>query len=403
MTIYMNTIAYDSPTHEAAIALRKHILFNPYDEAFDEARKTWDRDKVLYGLFDDDELIGALVTKKTEEGLHVEEILVSYNKQRQGLGKQMMAFLETRLEKDQILTAEGPLSARAFYEACDFAPKSKYRGPNDRMRLDFEKKVTGKTKNPLPLFDHRQNLPLMYFTMGTKDFELIPVIRNHFPKEHLFVVDLLRDDASWLDFAKETKHRTGKYTFIAPALYGNRAFRPLDDFDLPAKCAFEADRLSKSKTALLIGTNHEFSANGYRAAFESESASLSTVEMPLEAEDLRGRYNLDADFYNSFAEKIDALKENPFDTLAVVDVPFSTQSDAMEKFLEETLARKLAKIDVFDLFITGLRKDLLALNRLRHEASPGQLVIFSETPDRARAELVRVHPAEMSAKIETIR
>lgn len=125
--------------------------------------------------------------------------------------------------------------------------------------------------------------------------------------------------------------------------------------------------------------------------------------MPLEAEDLRGRYNLDADFYNSFAEKIDALKENPFDTLAVIDVPFSTQSDAMEKFLEETLARKLAKIDVFDLFITGLRKDLLDTNRLRHEASPGQLLIFSETPDRARAELVRVHPAEMSAKIETIR
>ena len=114
MTIYMNTIAYDSPAHEAAIALRKHILFNPYDEAFDEARKTWDRDKILYGLFDDDHLIGAAVTKTTEEGLHVEEILVAYDKQRQGLGKQMLAFLENRLEKDQVLTAEGPLSARAF-------------------------------------------------------------------------------------------------------------------------------------------------------------------------------------------------------------------------------------------------------------------------------------------------
>ena len=125
--------------------------------------------------------------------------------------------------------------------------------------------------------------------------------------------------------------------------------------------------------------------------------------MPLEAEDLRGAHHLDADFYNRFAEKIDALKENPFDTLAVIDVPFSTQSDAMEKFLEETLARKLAKIDVFDLFITGLRKDLLQSNRLRHDATPGQLVIFSETPDRARAELKRVHHAEKSAKIETIR
>lgn len=403
MTIYMNTIAYDSPAHEAAIALRKHILFNPYDEAFDEARKTWDRDKILYGLFDDDKLIGAMVAKKTDEGLHVEEILVSYDKQRQGLGKQMMAFLETQLEKDQSLTAEGPLSARAFYEACGFTPKSKYDGPKDRMRLDFEKKVTGKTKNPIPLFEHRQNLPLMYFTMGTHDFELIPVIRNHFPKEHLFVVDLLKDDGPWLDFAKETKRRTGKYTFIAPSLNGNRAFRPLDDFDLPAKCAAEADRLSKSKTALLIGTNHEFSANGYRAAFESQNPSLSTLEMPMEAEDLRGAHHLDADFYNRFAEKIDALKENPFDTLAVIDVPFSTQSDAMEKFLEETLARKLAKIDVFDLFITGLRKDLLRSNRLRHDATPGQLVIFSETPDRARAELKRVHPAEQSAKIETIR
>lgn len=403
MTIYMNTIAYDSPAHEAAIALRKHILFNPYDEAFDEARKTWDRDKILYGLFDDDHLIGAMVTKTTEEGLHVEEVLVAYDKQRQGLGKQMLAFLETRMEKDQVLTAEGPLSSRAFYEACGFTPKSKYHGPKDRMRLDFEKKVTGKTKNPIPLFEHRQNLPLMYFTMGTKDFELIPVIRNHFPKEHLFVVDLLRDDAPWLDFAKETKRRTGKYTFIAPSLYGNRAFRPLDDFNLPAKCAAEADRLSKSKTALLIGTADEFSANAYRAAFDSQNASLSTAEMVLEAENLSGAHHLDADFYNRFAEKIDTLKENPFDTLAVIDVPFSTQADAMEKFLEETLARKLTKIDVFDLFVTGLRRDLLEKNYLRHDATEGQLHIFSETPDRARAELARVHPAEMSAKIETIR
>lgn len=71
--------------------------------------------------------------------------------------------------------------------------------------------------------------------------------------------------------------------------------------------------------------------------------------------------------------------------------------------MEETLARKLTKIDVFDLFVTGLRRDLLEKNYLRHDATEGQLRIFSETPDRARAELARVHPAEMSAKIETIR
>ena len=112
---------------------------------------------------------------------------------------------------------------------------------------------------------------------------------------------------------------------------------------------------------------------------------------------------MDADFYNTFAEKIDELKENPFDTLAVVDGAFSTQADAMEKFLEHSLVRNLNKIDVFDLLITGLRRDLLDKNLLRHDATPGVLKIFSETPDRARAELRRLHPAEMSADVETIR
>ena len=403
MTIYMNTITYGSPAHDRAIAMRKHILFNPYDEAFDEARKTWDRDKIIYGLFDEEELIGVMVTEKTDEGIHLSEIIVDYDKRRQGLGRQMLSFLETRLEKDALITAQGPLSSRAFYEKCGFAPKSKYRTTNDRMELDYEKKVTGKEKNAIPFFEHRQNLPIFFYTVDSMDFELIPVIRNHFPKEHLFVVDLLRDDPRWLDLAKETKRRSAKYSIIAPHLYGSRNFRPLDDFDLPEKCAEQADRLSKSKTVLLLGTEAEFSTNAYRAAFESQDASLSTAEMPLEAENLRGAHHLDADFYNRFAERIDALKENPFDTLVVVDVPFSTQADSMKKFLEETLARKLAKIDVFDLFVTGLRKDLLESNRLRHDATPGQLVIFSETPDRARAELVRIHPAEMSAKVETIR
>lgn len=403
MTIYMNTITYGSPAHDRAIAMRKHILYKPYDEAFDEARKTWDRDKIIYGLFDDEDLIGVMVTEKTDEGIHLSEIIVDYDKRRQGLGRQMLSFLETRLEKDALITAQGPLSARAFYEKCGFAPKSKYRTTKDRMELDYEKKVTGKEKNAIPFFEHRQNLPIFFYTVDSKDFELIPVIRNHFPKEHLFVVDLLRDEPRWLELAKETKRRSAKYSIIAPHLYGSRNFRPLDDFDLPEKCAEQADRLSKSKTVLLLGTEAEFSTNAYRAAFDSQNASLSTVQLPLEEEDFRGDHHLDADFYNTFAEKIDELKDTPFDTLAVMDGAFSTQADAMEKFLEHSLVRNLNKIDVFDLLITGLRRDLLDKNLLRHDATPGVLKIFSETPARARAELRRLHPAEMSADVETIR
>ncbi|MDY3118807.1 MAG: GNAT family N-acetyltransferase [Peptoniphilus sp.] len=403
MTIYINTIPYDSLAHAAAIDLRKHILFTPYDEVFDDARKTWDKDKTLYGLFDDDALIGVMVAKKSEDGAHLSEILVDYDKRGQGLGKQMLQFMESRLDKGASLTAEGPLSARGFFEKCGFAPKSKYRGPGDRMRLDFEKKVTGKVKNPIPHYEDAQNLPIFYFTTDTKGFEAIPAIRNHFPKEHLFVVDLLRGDNHWLELAKETKRRTAKYSLIAPHLYGNRLFRPLDDFDLPEKCAAESDRVSRSKSVLLIGTADEFSTNSYRAAFESKNSSLSTVELPLEEEDFHGAHHLDADFYTTFAEKIDSLKEIPFDTLTVVDASFSLQADAMEKFLEQTLTRNLTKIDVFDLFVVDLRRDLLKKNLLRHETTPGTLRIFTETPDRARAELKRLHPAEMSAAIDTLR
>ena len=71
--------------------------------------------------------------------------------------------------------------------------------------------------------------------------------------------------------------------------------------------------------------------------------------------------------------------------------------------MEEGLKRQLRRIDVFNLLMTGLRKELLEKNLLRHDATEGKLTIFSETPNRAREALILHHPAERSADIQTIR
>lgn len=403
MTIYMNAIQYGTPEHDEAIRLRRHILYAPYNELFDDERMTLDRDKTIYGLYDEAELVGALVTSKEEDRIHIHEILVDYHKRRQGLGHQMLNFLEARMEKGDVLSASGPLSARGFFERNGFQPKTKYSGVSDRMRIDYEKKIGNKIRNPLPLFVKKQEQPLVYFTMETMGFELIPTIRNYFPKEQLIVVDLLRDDTYWLELAQRVKAETAKYSILAPELYGNRNFRPLEDFDLPKVAAKEVRRISKTKTALIVGTEMQFKSNDYRAAFDSIDGSLTAIEMTLERDDFRSGHTLDADFYTVLAAHLDELKEKNFDTLLIVDSKLSTQSDAIEKFLEEGLKRQLRRIDVFNLLMTGLRKELLEKNLLRHDATEGKLTIFSETPNRAREALILHHPAERSADIQTIR
>lgn len=403
MTIYMNTIPYGSPEYDEAVRLRRHILYTPYREIFDRERETLDADKTLYGLYDDARLIGALVTSSTEEGVSVDEILVDYDKRRQGLGNQMLSFLEARLEKDRLISASGPLSARGFFEKNGFRVKSKHSGPNDRMRIDYEKKVGKKVRNPIPLYDKRQDQPLVYFTASTEGFEIVPVLRNHFPKEHLIVVDLLRDDAYWLDVAKRVKAETAKYALIAPELYGNRNYRPLEDFNLPQAAAKEADRLSRTDSILILGTSEEFASNDYPAAFEAQNVSLSAIEMVISSDDLRPGHSLNASFYQTLATHLDELKERPFDTLLIVDSKLASQSDAIEKYMEHRLSRKLHRIDVFDLIISSLRAELLEKNLLRHDATHGKLTIFSETPNRAREALKLHHPAERSAEILTIR
>lgn len=403
MTIYMNAIQYGTPEHDEAIRLRRHILYAPYNELFDDERMTLDRDKTIYGLYDEAELVGTLVTSKEEDRVHIHEILVDYHKRRQGLGHQMLNFLEARMEKGDVLSASGPLSARGFFERNGFQPKTKYSGVSDRLRIDYEKKIGNKIRNPLPLFVKKQEQPLVYFTMETMGFELIPTIRNYFPKEQLIVVDLLRDDTYWLELAQRVKAETAKYSILAPELYGNRNFRPLEDFDLPKVAAEEVRRISKTKTALIVGTEMQFKSNDYRAAFDSIDGSLTAIEMTLERDDFRSGHTLNADFYTVLAAHLDELKEKNFDTLLIVDSKLSTQSDAIEKFLEEGLKRQLRRIDVFNLLMTGLRKELLEKNLLRHDATEGKLTIFSETPNRAREALILHHPAERSADIQTIR
>ena len=403
MTIYMNAIEYGTPKHDEAIRLRQHILYAPYNELFDDERMTLDRDKTIYGLYDDDKLVGALVTSTKEKNIHIHEILVDYNKRRQGLGHQMLHFLEARMEKGDVLSASGPLSARGFFERSGFQPKTKHNGVNDRMRIDYEKKIGNKTRNPIPLFAKQQEQPLVYFTTKTLGFEVIPVLRNYFPKEQLIVVDLLRDDHYWLELAQRVKTETAKYSIVAPELYGNRSFQPLEDFDLPKFAAEEVKRVSKTKAALVIGTENQFKANDFRAAFDAVDGSLTAVEMTLDRESFRSGHTLDADFYTTLAAHLDELKDKNFDTVLVVDSKLSTQSDAMEKFLEENLKRELHRIDVFDLVVTGLRKELVEKNLLRHDATEGSLTIFSETPNRAREALILHHPAERSADIQTIR
>ncbi|MDD7363798.1 MAG: GNAT family N-acetyltransferase [Peptoniphilus sp.] len=402
MTIYMNAISYNTPEHDEAVRLRRHILYTPYSELFDDERKTLDADKTIYGLYDD-ELIGALVTEPTEEGLHIDEILVDYNKRRQGLGNQMLKFLEARMEKGRVLSASGPLSARGFFERNGFEVKSKHNGPNDRMRIDYEKKIGKKAHNPIPLYDKVQEQPLVLFTASTLGFELIPVIRNHFSKEHLIVVDLLKDDNYWFEVAKRVKAETAKYAMIAPELYSNRNYRPLADFDMARAGAIESDRASKTKTVLILGTEDEFASNDYRAAFEAQNPSLSAVEMTIDSDLLRAAHTPSAAFYDVLSSHMAELKEKNFDTILVIDSKLSSQSDAIEKFFEEQLMRQLQCVDIFDLVVSALRRELVEQNLLRHEASKGKLTIFSETPNRAREALMLHHPAERSAEIQTIR
>ncbi|VEJ36070.1 Uncharacterised protein [Aedoeadaptatus ivorii] len=403
MTIYVKTVPYGTHAYGEAAELRDHILYRPRGLRLDAARKSLDRDRTLYGLYNEEALIGIAVTEADADALCIHEVLIQENHRREGLGTALLSTIERLEAPGTRITASAPLSLRPFFEAAGYLPENKHRSEDDLLQIEFSKVVAKNTRGAAPFYDPRQEKPLLYITTKTRGFSLLPVLRNRFPKEHLFVLDLPEVDAMWFSVAERAGVEATKYAMLAPELAGDRRFYGIRDLDLPKAAARAADRTSRNKRVLLLGTEEELKGRAYEAAFEAQNPSLSSVQMLLPTEGICPDESPDAAFYETLTVHAEALQEEEFDAVVIVDSLLSTRADAIRTFLARKLERTLFAVDVFDLMAEALRLDLIANNRIRHAGDVGELRIFTETPDRARKELRRYHPAERSAPIETLR
>ncbi|MEY2647540.1 MAG: hypothetical protein RLZZ45_229 [Bacteroidota bacterium] len=116
-------IDYGSPEYKEMIALRMEILRKPLGLSFNEEDLAKEKDDILLGAFEDDQLVACcILTRVSEETCKLRQMAVHEKMQRNGIGAALMHFAENVARdagfKSMIMNARK--TAQGFYEKLGY-------------------------------------------------------------------------------------------------------------------------------------------------------------------------------------------------------------------------------------------------------------------------------------------
>lgn len=121
-------IDYGSPEYKEMIALRMEILRKPLGLTFNEEDLAKEKDDILLGAFEDDQLVACcILTKISEDTCKLRQMAVQQKMQRNGVGAALMHFAENVARdagfKNMIMNARK--TAQGFYEKLGYKADGK--------------------------------------------------------------------------------------------------------------------------------------------------------------------------------------------------------------------------------------------------------------------------------------
>lgn len=115
----LKQIYHGSKDYEQMVQLRYEIMRKPLGLSFTEEELKSEKDDILIGAFEDDEILGCcLITKIDSQSARLRQMAVQKNRQGLGIGESMMQFAEN-IARDRgfrILTMHARETAIGFYE-----------------------------------------------------------------------------------------------------------------------------------------------------------------------------------------------------------------------------------------------------------------------------------------------
>ncbi len=126
-TMALKIIDYDSKEYWKMVELRNEILRKPLGMTLNEQDIQADKDHILIGAFEDDELLGCCILVRGQEGSAIlRQMAVRSQLQGKGIGRALIEFAET-IARDSgysEIAMDARASAVGFYEKMGYRPCS---------------------------------------------------------------------------------------------------------------------------------------------------------------------------------------------------------------------------------------------------------------------------------------
>ncbi|HNU88437.1 MAG TPA: GNAT family N-acetyltransferase [Ferruginibacter sp.] len=119
----LKQIDHGTKEYQQMVKLRNDILRQPLGLSFTEDELAKEKDDILIGAFDDDEMLACcLMTKMDNQRLRLRQMAVQNNLQGKGIGASMMNFAETvaRDKGYKKLSMHARKTALGFYEKLGY-------------------------------------------------------------------------------------------------------------------------------------------------------------------------------------------------------------------------------------------------------------------------------------------
>jgi GNAT superfamily N-acetyltransferase len=119
----LKVIEYGTPEYQQMVALRANILRRPLGLTFQPTELDEERNNILIGAFEDDELMGCCMLLEEEPGIiRLRQMAVLESLQGKGVGKAIMNFAENvaRDRGYKKITMHARKNAIGFYEKMGY-------------------------------------------------------------------------------------------------------------------------------------------------------------------------------------------------------------------------------------------------------------------------------------------
>lgn len=119
----LKIIDYDTPEYRQMIKLRETILRKPLGLGFSEDELVKEKDNMLIGAFEDDQMLGCCMLVETNPGtVRLRQMAVPNNLQGKGIGSALMSFAEN-LARDRgyhTISMHARKNTTGFYEKMGY-------------------------------------------------------------------------------------------------------------------------------------------------------------------------------------------------------------------------------------------------------------------------------------------